>query len=88
MSAPAPIKKRIRYCRLNKFTAVYLVEKHMLLPHAQIMGKDIVSIGLWTELTETNVESIKMDRTVTDFILRKRSDEEVEIEDVFFLNRS
>lgn len=64
--------RKPKYCRINKYTVVYLIERNLLSTDAQIMGKDVISVAIWTEINSNNVNSIKDDLLVTEFVIRKR----------------
>lgn len=76
-------QKKIRYCRLNRYVAVFLIEKKLVNQEAQIMAKDLDEIGLWSEVTCLNLGVLKLDKTIVDFILRKRTNEPVSTEDFY-----
>ena len=63
-------KKPIQYCRVNKYTAFFIIENFLLNPGSQIMGRGITKPEYWSELTLGNVEFVRQKEEITDFRLR------------------
>ena len=66
------MKKDTQYCRINKYVALKIVCNGWISPSAQIMGKGIEKLAIWSELTLDNFDQVKDNPSVQEFRLRQR----------------